>query len=179
MALHEKIQNKEVQVADGVVEHGALDTCLKDWLDARSAHTPSQKGWTTKKDNGYASSYDASDKQLHGPQWKPEWNYDEAHRKQYIANLEAFEKNNTWTNTCSQAPCTLCGHTEIVSGTYKWNGTGVYGYLKGDKRDPPPHDEYSYNSGQGHRFFRGVPRPPNRWKGYSLEETDNGGELPK
>ena len=141
---------------------------------ARSAHSPAEKGRKTKKDNGYAFRYHATDKEVHGPKWKDEWNYDEAHRKQRDANRAAFEKNNTWSNTCSEAACTLCGHVAIVPGTYCWNGTGVYSYLKGDKRDTPPHTYYL-----GHRFFRDIPRPPNRWKGYSLDDTNNGGELPK
>ena len=50
---------------------------------------------------------------------------------------------------------------------------GVYGYLKDDKRGPPP------RCYQGRSFFRNVPRPPNGWKGYPRDDTDNGGELPK
>ena len=36
---------------------------------------------------------------------------------------------------------------------------------------PPLHRKYS-------RCFDRIPRPPNGWKGMSLEDTDNGGELP-
>lgn len=88
----------------------------------------------------------------------------------------AFCKKHTWSATYQKAPCIHCGRVEIVPGSYKWSGSGAFGYLKGETRDPPVGPEVvakRYNT-----IFSRVPRPADGWYDLKPEETDNGGELP-
>jgi hypothetical protein len=91
---------------------------------------------------------------------------------------ELYEKANAWECTCTQAACVFCGKFADLPGTYRWSGTGLFEYLDGDSRDPPPAPQGYYSYSQHGRRFGRVPRPPDRWRGLPLEATDNGGELP-
>jgi hypothetical protein len=175
--LHRKVSAKEVDVVGGKVKTDQVESVFDAWME-RGTHTPAARGWITEKDKGKLCPYRVPDELVYGSlkcpygddsvtYLSPQFNKMQAARS---AAANKFEKNNTWSNSCSLAPCTTCGRTEIVPGTYKWAGTGLCAYLQGDRRDPPRN---SFRT-----CFHLLPRPPNGWKGMSLEETDNGGELP-
>jgi len=98
-------------------------------------------------------------------------------KEQWRANAKEYEKDNGWGCECTQGACLFCGLYADLPGTFTWHGHGVFEYLNGDTRDPPPEKGY-YNCYNARRF-RNVPRPPDGWKGLPLEKTNNGSELPK
>lgn len=65
---------------------------------------------------------------------------------------------SSWSRTCTERACALCGKKRLEPGTSQWEGTGVFGYLcqPGEARDPPP-------AGRGRGTFRLVPAPPPKW----------------
>jgi len=61
-----------------------------------------------------------------------------------------------WKRSCTEEECKLCSIRRVAPGSSRWQGTGIFGFLDGDTRDPP-------RAGQGVGAFKDVPAPPAGW----------------
>lgn len=165
VALHNKIKTGEVQIVDGRLSGNANDV-VQDALMQMHAHD-----FSGEKSVSVARGSDDLSLDFRRHWWLNQSSETRDHNAQ----------NNRWTRWTWKQNCVYCGVCRYVRGTSRYEGTGLFSYLNGIRRDPPHRSSCGKNHFEvgGYGRFRGVPRPPDGWRGYPTYELNNGETEPE